>query len=200
MQSTPSARLAAPFGQDTTGAAGIKCRGSRPLGSGAMDQAQPDQAPLEHAQPDQPGRAQPGRAQPGRAQPGRAQSDRTDADWDGASYDRLSLPQARWGRTVMARLDLEGDETVLDAGCGSGRVTEELLERLPRGHVVALDASPSMLAEARARLAGAGDKVTFVEADSVGAAACRPPRCLPGRCCAVDRHVPLGHRSRQAVR
>jgi trans-aconitate 2-methyltransferase len=132
-----------------------------------MDQAQPDQAPLEqapleHARPEQ---APPDRAQPGRAQPGRAQSDQTDADWDGASYDRLSLPQARWGRTVMARLDLEGNETVLDAGCGSGRVTEELLERLPRGHVVALDASPSMLAEARARLADAGDKVTFVEAD-----------------------------------
>ena len=65
----------------------------------------------------------------------------------------------------MARLDLEGDETVLDAGCGSGRVTEELLARLPRGHVVALDASPSMLAQAKARLADAGDKVSFVEVD-----------------------------------
>jgi trans-aconitate 2-methyltransferase len=65
----------------------------------------------------------------------------------------------------MARLDLAGDETVLDAGCGSGRVTEELVARLPRGRVVALDASPSMLAQARARLADAGGKVTFVEAD-----------------------------------
>ena len=43
-----------------------------------------------------------------------------------------------------------GDETVLDAGAGSGRVTEMLLDaRCPTGRVVALDAAPSMLAEAR---------------------------------------------------
>ncbi len=71
----------------------------------------------------------------------------------------------RWGLAVLARLDLEGDERVLDAGCGSGRVTEALLERLPNGHVVALDASPAMLAAARARLARFTDQVEFVEAD-----------------------------------
>jgi trans-aconitate methyltransferase len=78
------------------------------------------------------------------------------ADWDGARYDRVADPQARWGLTVLDRLELAGDETVLDAGCGSGRVTEELLERLPYGRVVALDSSPSMLAQARARLGPAG--------------------------------------------
>ena len=56
-------------------------------------------------------------------------------------------------------------ETVLDAGCGSGRVTEMLLSRLPRGRVVALDVSASMLAEARRRLAGAGRRVSFLELD-----------------------------------
>jgi trans-aconitate 2-methyltransferase len=60
-------------------------------------------------------------------------------------YDRVADPQARWGRAVLARLPLRGDERVLDAGCGSGRVTAELLERLPGGHVVALDSSPAML-------------------------------------------------------
>jgi trans-aconitate 2-methyltransferase len=87
------------------------------------------------------------------------------ADWDGASYDRVSTPQANWGKAVVSRLELYGDETVLDAGCGSGRVTEELLSRLPQGRVVALDASPSMLNEARARLQHAGHRVRFVEAD-----------------------------------
>ncbi len=72
---------------------------------------------------------------------------------------------ARWGSTVLERLPLAGDETVLDAGCGSGRVTERLLERLPRGRVVAADAAPSMLVEARKRLARFGDRVTFVECD-----------------------------------
>jgi trans-aconitate 2-methyltransferase len=86
-------------------------------------------------------------------------------DWDGASYDRVSTPQARWGRAVLERLELEGDETVVDAGCGTGRVTEELLARLPRGRVVALDASPSMLELAQARLVKAGERVSFVQVD-----------------------------------
>jgi trans-aconitate 2-methyltransferase len=71
----------------------------------------------------------------------------------------------RWGTSVLERLPLEGHETVLDAGCGSGRVTEQLLERLPAGRVIAADAAPSMLVEARRRLARFGDRVRFVECD-----------------------------------
>jgi trans-aconitate 2-methyltransferase len=66
---------------------------------------------------------------------------------------------------VLDRLPLEGHETVLDAGCGSGRVTERLLERLPEGRVIAADAAPSMLAEARRRLERFGDRVRYVECD-----------------------------------
>lgn len=73
--------------------------------------------------------------------------------WDGTSYDRISGPMAAMGTAVLARLELSGDEVVLDAGCGSGRVTAALLERLPRGRVIAVDASPSMVASARERFA-----------------------------------------------
>jgi trans-aconitate 2-methyltransferase len=86
-------------------------------------------------------------------------------DWDGSTYDRIADPMARWGAAVLDRLPLAGGETVLDAGCGSGRVTEQLLERLPSGRVVALDGSPSMLEAARERLAAYGDRVAYVEAD-----------------------------------
>ena len=89
----------------------------------------------------------------------------TPRDWDAATYDRVAAPQTRWGSAVLERLPLRGDETVLDAGCGSGRVTEMLLERLPRGRVIALDASGAMIAEARRRLERSGDRVAFVEAD-----------------------------------
>ncbi len=75
-------------------------------------------------------------------------------DWDAASYDRVSGPQVGWAEAVLDRLELAGDETVLDAGCGSGRVTRLLLDRLPRGRVVAVDASPSMVALARTALEG----------------------------------------------
>jgi trans-aconitate 2-methyltransferase len=86
-------------------------------------------------------------------------------DWDAATYDRVAEPMTRWGAVVVGRLPLRGDETVLDAGCGSGRVTELLLERLPNGRVVALDGSPSMIDQARVRLARFGDRVEYVVAD-----------------------------------
>lgn len=86
-------------------------------------------------------------------------------DWNAPVYDRIADPMARWGNSVLGRLPLTGDERVLDAGCGSGRVTERLLERLPRGSVVALDAAPGMLREARRRLARFDDRVTYVQAD-----------------------------------
>ncbi len=73
---------------------------------------------------------------------------------DGATYDRISAPLERIGREVLERLELSGAETVLDAGCGSGRVTEALLQRLPRGHVIGIDGSPAMLDAARTRLGG----------------------------------------------
>jgi trans-aconitate 2-methyltransferase len=73
-------------------------------------------------------------------------------DWDAASYDRVSAPQVEWALKVLERLPLDGHETVLDAGCGSGRVTQLLLERLPRGHVVAVDSAPSMAEHAREAL------------------------------------------------
>ena len=87
------------------------------------------------------------------------------ADWDAPTYDRIADPMHRWGIAVLDRLPLAGDERVLDAGCGSGRVTEALCERLPRGRVIALDASPAMLDAARRRLARFGDRVEYLEAD-----------------------------------
>jgi trans-aconitate 2-methyltransferase len=73
-------------------------------------------------------------------------------DWDAATYHRVSGPQVEMAGAVLDRLDLRGDETVLDAGCGSGRVTLMLLERLPRGHVVAVDQAASMVEHAREAL------------------------------------------------
>jgi trans-aconitate 2-methyltransferase len=72
--------------------------------------------------------------------------------WDGQSYDRISGPMEALGLAVLERLELRGDETVLDAGCGSGRITQALIERVPDGHVIAVDASQSMVDAARKRL------------------------------------------------
>ena len=77
--------------------------------------------------------------------------------WDANTYHRVSSPHVEWAQGVLDRLDLRGDETVLDAGCGSGRVTRLLAERLPRGRVIAVDASPQMVARARQALGAAAD-------------------------------------------
>jgi trans-aconitate 2-methyltransferase len=84
-------------------------------------------------------------------------------DWDAATYHRVSGPQVEWAAALLDRLDLRGDETVLDAGCGSGRVTAMLLERLPHGHVVAVDQAPSMVEHAREALPP--DRATVFQAE-----------------------------------
>jgi len=87
-------------------------------------------------------------------------------EWNATVYHRVSAPQVSWGKKVLARISLRGDETVLDAGCGTGRLTRDLLEALPRGHVVALDVSQNMLDAARDYLTpDFGDRAEFVLCD-----------------------------------
>ena len=78
-------------------------------------------------------------------------------EWDGADYDRVSGVMEALGLEVLERLELRGDERVLDAGCGSGRITAELIARVPRGHVVGVDESASMIVAARERLGAEAD-------------------------------------------
>jgi trans-aconitate 2-methyltransferase len=87
-------------------------------------------------------------------------------EWNAALYHQISAPQISWGKKVLARVSLRGDETLLDAGCGTGRLTRNLLEALPRGRVVAIDVSRNMIAAARAYLApDYGPRVNFVCCD-----------------------------------
>ncbi len=89
-------------------------------------------------------------------------------EWNAASYHRLSAPQFEWGQRVLGDLHLRGDERVLDAGCGTGKLTRLLLQNLPRGRVVGLDVSCNMVQHARQNLApDFGDRVRFVAADLV---------------------------------
>ena len=81
----------------------------------------------------------------------------TTRDWDASTYHRISAPQQAWARELLERLDLQGDETVLDAGCGSGKVTAMLVDLVPDGQVYAVDAAPSMVEHTQQAL---GDKVT----------------------------------------
>ncbi|HMT05188.1 MAG: methyltransferase domain-containing protein [Solirubrobacterales bacterium] len=89
------------------------------------------------------------------------------ADWEAEKYSRVATPQRDWSGAVIDRLELKGDETVVDAGCGSGNVTEDLLERLPDGRVIGVDGSRKMVEEANRRL-GDDPRAAFVCQDLAG--------------------------------
>lgn len=87
-------------------------------------------------------------------------------EWDAAAYHRLSGPQVSWGKKVLSGLKLCGNELLMDAGCGTGRLTAELLQDLPHGRVVGVDLSQNMLVTARDHLIPQfGLRVHFVVAD-----------------------------------
>ena len=79
-------------------------------------------------------------------------------EWDASEYEAVSAPQTSWGADLLGvfleRRGLRGDEAVVDAGCGTGRVTELLLRHLPEGSVLAVDASGTMVEASRERFAG----------------------------------------------
>jgi trans-aconitate 2-methyltransferase len=85
-------------------------------------------------------------------------------EWDAETYDAVSDPQFEWGMEVLQRLDLRGDEAAVDAGCGSGRVTAELADRLPDGRLIAVDGSAAMVEKAKERL---GERATYLVSDLV---------------------------------
>src|SRR5437764_14718968 len=89
-------------------------------------------------------------------------------EWKSADYHRLSDPQYGWGLKVLKKLQnlpFRGDERILDAGCGSGRVTAELLNAFPKAHVTAVDASRNMVEQARTGLSHFGERVQLMQLD-----------------------------------
>lgn len=88
-------------------------------------------------------------------------------EWDACAYHRVSQPQVRFGNAVLASLELRGDEVVVDAGCGTGRLTAELLGRLSTGRAIGVDRSWAMVREAAGHLAGFAGRFAAVQADLV---------------------------------
>ena len=69
-------------------------------------------------------------------------------DWNAAQYTQHSSLQEAMAAEVLALLQLRGDERVLDVGCGDGRITAQIADRVPKGTVLGVDASPDMIAHA----------------------------------------------------
>jgi trans-aconitate methyltransferase len=71
--------------------------------------------------------------------------------WNPADYAAHSALQQSWAHELLARLNLRGNERVLDVGCGDGNITAELARALPGGRVVGVDLAPEMIRFARER-------------------------------------------------
>lgn len=87
-------------------------------------------------------------------------------EWNATAYHRVAGPQTEWGRRVLSRLTVRGDERVIDAGCGTGRLTGELMESLPNGRLIAIDRSWNMLITARANLRPTfGSRIAYAQVE-----------------------------------
>ena len=84
--------------------------------------------------------------------------------WDGAAYDALPLPHEQWGIRTIEALNLQTNETLLDAGCGTGRDAQLALAQLTNGYLVCVDQSSTMLDQCRSRF-GQDSRVQIIEGD-----------------------------------
>jgi trans-aconitate methyltransferase len=65
--------------------------------------------------------------------------------WNASDYAGSSSAQFTWARELIDKLKLRGDETVLDIGCGDGKVSATIADCLPQGSVVGIDSSKEMI-------------------------------------------------------
>jgi trans-aconitate 2-methyltransferase len=86
-------------------------------------------------------------------------------EWNAAEYARRSGLQAAMAAEVLALLDLEGSERILDVGCGNGNITAEIAARVPRGAVVGVDPSRDMIDFGSSRFAAILPNLRFEVAD-----------------------------------
>ena len=128
-----------------------------------------DEAARRHAAGDHRALGQPVAADPavtGGARPAPGGADRGGDAWDAARYLRHSSLQEAMAAAALARIDLRGDERVLDVGCGDGRITARIAaQRVPRGRVLGIDASAGMIDFARRQHAAVAN-LDFALADA----------------------------------
>ena len=83
-------------------------------------------------------------------------------EFDGEKYKQASKPQKEWGSKSIAELMLNGNEIILDLGCGDGVLTEQLASLVPNGKVIGIDASIGMINAAKKL---EKDNLSFVQMD-----------------------------------
>ena len=88
-------------------------------------------------------------------------------EFDGEKYKHASEQQKAWGRKLIAELEFNGSEKILDLGCGDGALTTELAKFVPDGSVLGIDASESMIETARKDNAGANVRFELLDINAI---------------------------------
>lgn len=87
-------------------------------------------------------------------------------EWNASEYDRLSALQDAMAADVLSVLTLKGNERILDIGCGNGKTTAAIAERVPQGSVLGVDASAEMVAFANEHWTAIHPNLQFAVADA----------------------------------
>jgi trans-aconitate 2-methyltransferase len=74
--------------------------------------------------------------------------------WDAETYDEVSNTHEEWARKIISSKTWTGNETIMDAGCGSGRITKILTKLVPLGKVFAIDNDLNMIKKTKDNLKG----------------------------------------------
>ena len=84
--------------------------------------------------------------------------------WDAENYHKVSSIQETWAIELLAKRKWNGNEVLIDAGCGSGRVTRIISNILKNGKIYAIDLDQNMIEQAKINLKYK-ENVIFVNAD-----------------------------------
>ncbi|MBI5848885.1 MAG: methyltransferase domain-containing protein [Nitrospirae bacterium] len=82
--------------------------------------------------------------------------------WDAERYDRVKAPQIEAGKELTVMAGIREDYSVLDIGCGTGKLTLELSRLASGGEIVGIDPSEEMQRKAEEVSAQAGN-IRFIK-------------------------------------
>jgi trans-aconitate 2-methyltransferase len=87
-------------------------------------------------------------------------------EWNASEYNQLSALQDAMAAEVLSLLQLKSNERILDIGCGNGKTTTGIAERVPQGSVLGVDASADMIAFAKEHWTADHPNLQFAVADA----------------------------------
>lgn len=73
----------------------------------------------------------------------------TSDPWQGEEYAKHSQSQQNSAIDFIQELQLSATSAILDIGCGDGKITASFAKSIPKGSVIGIDISPSMIQTAK---------------------------------------------------